>query len=332
LRLTEEERETAVRILSIDGGGYLGLAVATLLRDLEEHFQAACHRSFDLFCGTSTGAIISLGLASGLGGQQIVDLYKDLGPAVFGGGGRIPRSFRFARSFVMSKYDNRELRRALDRVFQNRTIGDLEQRGKRVLIPAFCVTTGGPRVFKTDLPPALTLHNDYRVADVALASAAAPTYFPMVKLRRPTAPTEEEVLCDGGVVANHPAILGFAEAVGQLEIPPADVALLSISTPRIDLREPLAAKRFLSRGLLRWAPSLSSALIDSGSAVMHEALRRIIRGFPEPRPLYVRLALDNTERLPMDLASPNATIVLTQIGTAMAARSTVRTEARPFFT
>ena len=32
-----------MRVLSIDGGGYLGLPTATLLRDLETHFQATFH-------------------------------------------------------------------------------------------------------------------------------------------------------------------------------------------------------------------------------------------------------------------------------------------------
>ena len=92
-----------MRILSIDGGGYLGLAVATLLRDLEFHFETTCHKRFDLFCGTSTGAIIALGLASGLTGQQIVDLYERLGQDVFGSGSRLSRSLRFVRGFITSK-------------------------------------------------------------------------------------------------------------------------------------------------------------------------------------------------------------------------------------
>ncbi|MBZ5673930.1 MAG: patatin-like phospholipase family protein [Acidobacteriia bacterium] len=56
-----------MRILSIDGGGYLGLTAAAYLEELEHHFNARCSDQFDLFCGTSTGAIIALGLAAGLG-------------------------------------------------------------------------------------------------------------------------------------------------------------------------------------------------------------------------------------------------------------------------
>jgi uncharacterized protein len=321
-----------MRILSIDGGGYLGLATATLLHDLETHFQTTCHERFDLFCGTSTGAIIALGLASGRTAEGIVELYKSLGTDVFGSGGKIARSFRSARAFFTSKYGNEELRRALVGVFQDRTLGDLRQTGKRAVIPAFCITNGRPRVFNTGQPPGETAHDGYRLADVALASSAAPTYFPMVKIRRPSGEAIEEVFCDGGVVANHPAMIGFAEAVGRLGVPPQEIALLSISTPRIDLSEPLAIRRSLSRGLLRWAPHLSSAFIDSGSSIMHEALRRIVDSFPCPGPLYVRLELDNQNHHPMDLASQDATILLTHLGAEMAVRSGVRADVQPFFT
>lgn len=72
-----------MRILSIDGGGYLGLASACFLAELERHFGATCHDSFDMFCGTSTGAIIALALAHGLKATEICDLYRSFGPEVF---------------------------------------------------------------------------------------------------------------------------------------------------------------------------------------------------------------------------------------------------------
>jgi len=43
------------------------------------------------------------------------------------------------------------------------------------------------------------------------------------------------------------------------------------------------------------------------------------------------LQLDNKKGLPMDLASDDARIVLTQIGTEAAAKADVRSDLRPFF-
>jgi patatin-like phospholipase/acyl hydrolase len=319
-----------VRILSIDGGGFLGLAVGTLLESTEAHFRTTSHERFDLFCGTSTGAIIALGLASGLSASDVVGLYKDLGARLFKAKRRIPRGGRFVRSFFTSKYNNEALRAALDQVFGNRTLGDLRRSGKHAAIPAFCVTNGLPRVFNTGKEPNDTLFDNYRVADVALASSAAPTYFPMVKLRRPDSDLYE-VFCDGGVVANHPAVIGFAEAVSRLGARPSDISLLSISTPRVDLSEPLAARHSLSRGLLSWAPRLSSAFIDSGSNIMHQALLRIILQFPDPRPKYVRIELDNRGNIPMDLASQGAIDTLSNIGVQKANNAEVRQALTSFF-
>jgi hypothetical protein len=52
-----------MRILSLDGGGYLGLATASFLEETERHFGRSFYESFDMFCGTSTGAIIALAVA-----------------------------------------------------------------------------------------------------------------------------------------------------------------------------------------------------------------------------------------------------------------------------
>ena len=38
-----------MRILSLDGGGYLGLATAAFLKEAEGHFRTSCHERFDFF-------------------------------------------------------------------------------------------------------------------------------------------------------------------------------------------------------------------------------------------------------------------------------------------
>jgi len=72
-----------MKILSVDGGGYLGLATASLLEEAERHFQSRANEVFDLFCGTSSGAIIALALASGLSAKQVRELYLKFGPESF---------------------------------------------------------------------------------------------------------------------------------------------------------------------------------------------------------------------------------------------------------
>lgn len=309
-----------LRVLSFDGGGYLGLATASFLDGIEQHLGAALHQRFDLFCGTSTGAIIALAIACGRTGRDVVGLYERLGPAVFG---RRQRGGPWLRA----KFPMAPLHSALSAEFGARTLADIHAAGKAALITAFNLTTGQPRIFKTDHAPALTRDGALPLVDIALASAAAPTYFPVSHLTNPRE-NVRETFCDGGVAANHPGLLGFAEAVSTLRAAPAQVRLLSISTPRLNLGEGAASTRTPNRGLLAWARALPPIFIDANAALAHQVLRRIVDSYPEPRPAYVRIDMHNGDGWPMDCVSPEATAALKHTGITKAADGLTRTDVR----
>ena len=54
------------QILSLSGGGYLGLYTITVLTKLERGLGRPLASCFDLLAGTSVGGIIALGLGLGL--------------------------------------------------------------------------------------------------------------------------------------------------------------------------------------------------------------------------------------------------------------------------
>lgn len=309
-----EEHSRPFRVLCLHGGGYLGLATAAFLQECERHFNSRCEKSFDLFCGTSTGAIIALGLASGMSASEVVALYQEFGRTVFPPAALPAKVLRSCKRLVLSKYDNDALRESLSAAFGNTTLADLLGRKKYVLVTAFCLTTGRPRIFKTDHAPELSGHGGYRLCDIALASSAAPTYFPLATLPSPTGgPTE--LFCDGGVFANDPALLGYAEAVSHLGCKPADVEILSISAPRRSLSR-TRRPRFLKRGVLGWANPLASIFIDGPSEVGHEALRRIT---DSSGACYVRMRLAapghaGSAKLDLDSATDDAANALLSIG------------------
>ncbi len=64
-------------ILSIDGGGFRGLFAAHLLKRMEEEWQIDWRNRFGLMAGTSTGAILTAGLACGKSAAQLgpVDIH-----------------------------------------------------------------------------------------------------------------------------------------------------------------------------------------------------------------------------------------------------------------
>jgi patatin-like phospholipase/acyl hydrolase len=74
-----------------------------------------------------------------------------------------------------------------------------------VVIPAVCLTKGGPKVFKTGHHPRFVLDWRLPVSDVALATSAAPTYFPAHRIG-------DDLYADGGMFANSPDMIALHEA------------------------------------------------------------------------------------------------------------------------
>jgi hypothetical protein len=70
-------------ILSIDGGGIRGILPLCALIELERKVGKPSREIFSFIAGTSTGAIIAGALARGLSAETILDIYRELGPAVF---------------------------------------------------------------------------------------------------------------------------------------------------------------------------------------------------------------------------------------------------------
>lgn len=324
-----------MRILSLDGGGYLGLATIAFITEAERHFQTTCQEQFDMFCGTSTGAIIALALASGKSGREVAELYQAFGATVFRNPFPGARYLRLLRGIATSLYSNDRLRKVLCDAFGDLTIGDLRRKGKYVLIPAYNLTRGRPRVFKTNHSPELTLDEAYRVADIALASAAAPVFLPIVSLPSPTSGVAER-FCDGGLFANCPALLGYAEAISYLKARPETIQILSLSTPRTSLAERASAQSWLDqallkRGIVAWGPRLTNVMIDATSTIMHFALRLIMEAHGGDGAHYERIELQRPDGVSLDIATPQATETLMQIGSELAHDTAIRRSIRPFF-
>jgi len=159
------------KILSIDGGGIKGVFPASFLATVEDTVGGNVGDFFDLIVGTSTGGIIALGLGMGMSARDILQFYEDLGPIIFHGS----RVGRILRSLVRAKYDQEPLRNALTNTFGDRRLGESKTR---LMIPSLDLETGEVYIYKTSHVPHLQRDYKERIVDVALATAAAPTYFP----------------------------------------------------------------------------------------------------------------------------------------------------------
>ena len=240
------------QVLSLDGGGVRGIFSAALLAGLEQDLGRPVISHFDLVVGTSTGGIIAAALGTGMSADDIVDLYVSNMTEIFPG----PHRLREIRRLVRPKYRAAGLERVLRGVFQEQLLGESRVP---LVIPAFDLGENAPYLFKT--PHDARLKRDWRVPiwQVAMATSAAPTYFPAFCL-----PGDGVRLVDGGVWANNPAMVGVAEAVSLFGQPLETIRVLSIGTTS-DTR---IRRRGLDHGgLLQWfqSPKVTDVLLRGQS-------------------------------------------------------------------
>ena len=209
------------QILALDGGGIKGLFSAAVLAHLEEDLGISVADHFDLLAGTSTGGIIALALAAGFRPREIVQFYVANAGRIFPP--KLFKSFSLRKltHLFLRKYPSAPLQEALREQFGDRLLRDCS---KRVVIPSYNLDNDDVYVFKTRHHP--RLRRDYRepIWKVAMATSAAPTYFPAFH------EVDHIRLVDGGVWANNPAVVGIAEAVSMLEVPLESIRVFSLGT------------------------------------------------------------------------------------------------------
>jgi len=239
------------RILSLDGGGIKGTFSASFLAELEQMTGKRVVDHFDLITGTSTGGIIAIALGLGIGAREILGFYEREGPSIFPSTGIRRRTRDFLRHFLRPKHSGDVLKNAVRSVLQDRKFGESRVR---LVITSYDAIRGSLHLFKTCHHE--RFKQDYRLpaADVAMATAAAPTYFPAF--------LAESGLThiDGGIWANCPALVGVVEAVGVLGCKPGDVDILSIGTTS----EPFfVSKRRRLGGIILWNKGIGDLLMQA---------------------------------------------------------------------
>jgi patatin-like phospholipase/acyl hydrolase len=238
------------QILALDGGGAKALFTAHILARLEQDLDVSISDSFDLIAGTSAGGIVALALGAGLAPHEIVTHFKSLVRTVFPSARR--RWWHWPRQLTSPIYDAAALRKALEGVLGERILGD---SAKRLVIPAWDVQVGAVHIFKT--PHHQRLRRDWRhpMVDVALATSAAPVYFP-------AACVDDHRLIDGGVWANNPSVVSIAEAVSMFGVPLEAIRVLNIGTIYQRTNHPKGLDR---GGLLNWVKPIAPLILDAGS-------------------------------------------------------------------
>ncbi|MGZ9211150.1 MAG: CBASS cGAMP-activated phospholipase [Candidatus Binatia bacterium] len=286
-------------ILALSGGGARGLFTANVLAQMEKEINEPLADHFDLIAGTSVGGILALGLAKEIPANQLVDLFDHISE-IFA-----PKCWW---PVFRAKYRNNVLKELLEESFGNTTIGDLKHR---VMIPSVNYTKGTPSLFKTPHNERLRIDWEYHLVDVALATAAAPTYFPVYSFA-------DQHFVDGGLVANAPGLTAVHEAlhfVGHSDV--NTIHVVSVGTaargtamdPSInpDMGIFATAKRYWPWGLglknwptSGWGGRLFDLTINSQEAMSNSILKHWLKDRHhlidvQPHPEQTNyLSLDNT--------------------------------------
>lgn len=246
-------------VLALSGGGYRGLYTATVLAELEAKMGRPIASHFDLICGTSAGGMLALGLAAEIPASELKALFEEEGSRIFGCRSLLRRALGF---WITAKHDSKGLREVLNERFGDALIGNLRHR---VLIPAVNYTTGRGQFFKTPHHPTFEFDHEMRLVDAALATAAAPVYFPLFR-------HERGVFADGGLVGNAPGLFGLHEVNTFLAPDGARVRVLSIGTMTIG--STVRGGASLDRGFGRWGGSLFDLVISAQESSVDYMLRQ----------------------------------------------------------
>jgi len=284
--------DSQVRILSIDGGGIRGVVPAMMLLEIERRLQKASGDPdlrladcFDMVAGTSTGGVLALGLTvAGKNGRPrhdaraLAEMYVDRGGEVFDVS--LFRDFRALKAVGSSRYpwDGAE-----------KLIGDylgggiLSEALREVLVTSYCLDGGGAKFFKRRHARA-DKSEDFRIEDVAMATSAAPTYFPPVHFKD-LAGAAEHGYIDGGVVAHNPALCAVTEA--RRTFPEAeDLVIVSLGTgwyvPPVDF------KKAQNWGGIQWARPLVDILFNGPADAVDHQLKELLPGALEEGGRYFR--------------------------------------------
>ena len=226
------------KILTLDGGGIKGVFSLGVLAQFENFIGSPINNYFDLIAGTSTGGIIALGLGKGLSANELLDFYIQMGRDIFYGN-HIWNAFKH---WGFAKYNNKMLKSCLEEKFGDTKLGESRTR---LVIPSQNLDTGEVHLYKTAHHERLREDYKLKMSEVALATSAAPTYFPTFKA------SNGLYLVDGGICANNPIAIAAAEAVGILNWNPSNIRILSIGCTNepIDIK---AAKKY-TLGKSYWA-------------------------------------------------------------------------------
>lgn len=289
----EPPRSPGLRILSLDGGGTRGLVSLEILRHIENATNKRIHELFDLICGVSSGAIITMAIGSGrFTLDQCEAFYMDMSENIFKTDiwTSTPRLL-----WSHAYYDAAIFEKTLKKAFGNHTLLNLASEANRPKLVAVSVNahTVQPFLFRTYAHnPAIGSKFDgtcrAEIWQAIRASSAAPGYFQEFKFG-------SSILLDGGMLVNNCA--GVAHAEANLLWPHEPIqCLVSVGSGKFKPRDVMNVN---ATSLYEKAHGLVYSATDTET--IHMILRNLIANYYRFNPqLSENILISENRRLKLD--------------------------------
>lgn len=207
------------RILSCDGGGIRGYLSSSLIKALDAETDGKLLAGVHGFAGTSTGGLISIALGAGVPIDDIVSVYATKAATIFKENKLFSKdaadvAIRDAveaqgllagPGYLECQYVATGLRQVIDELLPDdtATLGDTSAKMIAVNSAQLLDDKSKPGGWTPVTLNNLSVGDDYGdilLADAALATSAAPTYFPPHQIG------DRGYFADGGTFANNPVM------------------------------------------------------------------------------------------------------------------------------
>jgi hypothetical protein len=267
----------------VDGGGMRGTISIAMLADLEQQTGVPVYDIFDMVAGTSTGAIISAGIALGLTAEQMLDeIYLDKLPKAFQSGWG--STLRFIFSGLRYRYRWQPFVDVLSEYDDDYRIRDLTDT--IVLFTVKDVRTSNT-YYVVNKGPGAGAFADWTLSGAVAASGSAPTYFPAVLGN----------FIDGGVgQEGNPCLAAATEAMHYIKedggFTPGNVTLVALGTGYVTNSYPDGAAGGFN--IFKWIQYMIIEGIDDAALQQSLTTRAIFEGridFRRYNPLLTRQGL-----------------------------------------
>lgn len=280
------------RILALTGGGMRGLFTATVLDQIERIKKASIREYFSVFAGTSIGGVLAIGLAVDIKPSTMRNAIREHGPSIF----RRQRWTRGWNAFdlFVSPYGQKPLRETINAILGDKAEMTLEQIDAPLIVTAVELNRAVAKVFASK-PLATPEDNlSVKLIDVALATSAAPTFFPPHRI-------DDRVYLDGGLIANAPDLVAAQRCVERFGTKLDDLHVLSVGTAAKESRGDV---RIRAPGRFGWLirHGLFEITIDSQADLAVSQVRAFLgdRFYRIDRSPNIKIGLDDTRTEKLD--------------------------------